>query len=283
MIYLFAFLIVPLAGCMAQKNADGGEYWQSMFNGKNLDGWIVKIRGYDVGENFGNTFRVRDGHLVVDYSAYDNFDDRFGHIFYNTPYSYYRLRLQYRFIGDQMKGGADWAYRNSGIMIHGQPAESMGRDQDFPMSIEVQLLGGKGDGQDRPTCNLCTPGTNVTYDGHFETQHCINSTSQTFDGDQWVTAEVEVYGDSLIRHYVNDTLVMTYRNPVIGGGAISNYDAAIYKEGQPLSSGTISLQSESHPVEFRNIEIMNLEGCMDPNAKNYRSYYVKENNQECVY
>ena len=126
------------------------EDWIQLFNGENLDGWIPKIRGHDAGVNFGNTFRVVDGAMQTGYEAYDGFNARFGHIFYKDPYSYYLLRLEYRFVGEQAEGGPGWAVRNSGIMMHSPPPESMPKDQTFPISIEVQLLGGTGEGEPEP-------------------------------------------------------------------------------------------------------------------------------------
>lgn len=274
-IAILSFALVCTLVATAQK-------WESMFNGKDLTGWTPKIRYSNAGENFGNTFRVEDGKIVVRYDAYDVFKERFGHLFYNTPYSYYRIRLQYRFVGDQVKEGPGWATRNSGIMVHGQTPQSMGKDQDFPVSIEVQLLGGNGK-DPRTTCNLCTPGTNVVKDGKLLTQHCLNSTSKTYHGDQWVSAEVLVLGDSLIVHYANGEEVLRYENPQIGGGNVDGQEVKWGNNGQMLSKGTISLQSESHPVEFRKIEILNLEGCKDPKALNYKSYYVKSNPADCRY
>lgn len=262
--------------------ASSKEQWVSIFNGKDLKGWTPKIRYAAAGENWGNTFRVEKGKIVVRYDQYDAFNERFGHLFYNTTYGYYRIRLQYRFVGDQCKGGPDWAYRNSGIMVHGQTAKSMGKDQDFPVSIEVQLLGGNGK-DPRTTCNLCTPGTNIVQDGKLRKEHCINSNSPTYHGDQWVTAEVLVLGDSLIRHYANGLMVLEYQQPQIGGGNVDKQDVKWGTDGALLTGGTISLQSESHPVEFRNIEILNLEGCMDPKAKNYKSYFVKNKPGSCKY
>lgn len=258
------------------------EHWESMFNGKDLSGWTPKIRYHVAGDNFGNTFRVEDKKIVVRYDAYDRFNETFGHLFYNKPYRYYRIRLEYRFVGDQVNEGPGWAIRNSGIMVHGQTPQSMGKNQDFPISIEVQLLGGNGKDK-RTTCNLCTPGTNVEMNGKLFTPHCVNSTSDTYHGDQWVYAEVLVLGDSLIRHYANGKEVLSYQKPQIGGGNVDGQETIFGKSGQLLTGGTISLQSESHPVEFRHIEILNLEGCMDPKAINYRSYYVKSNPEDCKY
>lgn len=266
--------------CFGQKKADKQE-WKQLFNGKNLDGWDLKIRGYDLNDNFGNTFRVEDGKMVVRYDQYDDFKQKYGHIFYKGDFSYYRIAVEYRFVGEQAPKGEGWAWRNSGIMVHGQPAADMGKNQDFPASIEVQLLGGND--KKRTTCNLCTPGTNVVMDGKLITQHCINSTSQTYNGDQWVRAEVLVLGDSLIQHFANGEKVLEYNKPQVGGGNVSGHNPALLVGGQLLSHGSISLQSESHPVEFRKVELLELKGCMDPKAKNYKSYYVKADNTTCDY
>jgi hypothetical protein len=277
--YLFILLFISVQS-FAQDNIPKKD-WKKLFNGKNLDGWDVKIKGYDLNDNFGNTFSVKKKKVVVKYDAYDCFNQRYGHLFYKTPYSYYRIKVEYRFVGEQANCGEGWAFRNSGIMVHGQPANTMLKDQDFPISIEVQLLGGTN--AERTTSNLCTPGTNVVFNGKLDTRHCINSTSKTMYGDQWVTAEVEVLGDSLIRHFVNGENVMEYLKPQIGGGNVNPFDPEVKKDGMLLEEGTISLQSESHPVEFRKVELLNLKGCMDPKAKNYRSYFVKEDNSTCTY
>ncbi|MBD2702112.1 DUF1080 domain-containing protein [Spirosoma sp. BT702] len=276
-------LLCCTLAAFGQGNSASKEEWKPLFNGKNLDGWDVKIRGNDLNDNFGNTFRVEDGKMVVRYDQYDDFKKKYGHIFYKGDFSYYRIIVEYRFVGEQAPKGEGWAWRNSGIMVHGQPAASMGKDQDFPASIEVQLLGGSGDGKKRTTCNLCTPGTNVVIDGKLRTQHCINSTSKTYDGDQWVQAEVLVLGDSLIQHFANGEKVLEYNKPQLGGGSVSGHDASLVVDGKLLDHGSISLQSESHPVEFRKVEILNLKGCMDPKAKNYKSYFVKADNSLCDY
>ena len=274
---LLLFVSTSLLGQKASK-----EEWISMFNGKDLTGWTPKIRNYASGENFGNTFRVEDGKLVVRYDAYDSFNERFGHIFYKDKFSYYRIRLNYRFVGDQAINGPGWATRNSGIMIHGQAPQTMGKNQDFPVSIEVQLLGGNGKDK-RTTCNLCTPGTNVEMNGKLFTPHCINSTSETYHGDQWVQAEVYVLGDSLVQHMINGQPVLSYQKPQIGGGNVGGQEVVFGTKGQLLTDGYISLQSESHPVEFKNIEILNLEGCMDPLALNYKSYFIKSKPSDCTF
>jgi hypothetical protein len=283
-VLLASLLFVPaLAAAQGPSGGPDQKEWISLFDGKSLDGWVPKIAGYDVGVNFGNTFRVENGVLKVAYDQYDVFGNRFGHLFYRTPFSHYVLAVEYRFVGEQAKGGPDWAFRNSGAMIHGQPVETMQKDQDFPICIEVQFLGGRGDGKPRSTANLCTPGTNVVMNGTLETAHCVNSTSKTFDGDQWVRVEVEVHGDGVITHKVNGETVLSYEKPQIGGANVANYDPAAKRDGEILGGGSISLQAESHPVEFRKVELLNLVGCMDKKARNYRTYYEKDEPAACRY
>lgn len=251
-----SFIVIVALGlalCSLNGIAQESSEWIQLFNGKDLTGWIPKIKGYPAGENFGNTFRVEDGVIKVSYHQYDKFDNRFGHLFYEQAYGNYIFRVEYRFVGEQIEGGPGWAYRNSGIMVHGQTPESMGLDQDFPVSIEVQLLGGNGK-DERTTGNLCTPGTNVVMNDELITRHCTNSGSKTYHGDQWVTAEVEVHGNEIIKHFINGDLVLDYTKPQLDP---RDEDAKkLIKDGElMLCSGTISLQSESHPVEFRKIEL----------------------------
>ncbi len=249
-----AFFVVASAA-PAQEGASQ-EGWIQLFNGKDLTGWTPKIKGYDLGENFGNTFRVEDGVLKVSYDKYDNFKERFGHLFYAEPFSHYRLRIEYRFVGEQVAGGPGWAVRNSGVMLHCQPPETMSRDQSFPVSIEVQFLGGLGTGE-RPTANLCTPGTHVVMNGELLTRHCTSSKSKTYHGDQWVTVEIEVRGDRLIRHIVEGETVLEYSHPQLDE---KDPDAQklIKSNDKAVRSGYIALQSESHPIEFRKVELLKL-------------------------
>ncbi len=249
-------LVIGLSCEIQAADASNQGEWISLFNGKNLDGWTPKITGYDLGENFANTFRVENGILRVAYDGYTEFGGRYGHLFYKEPFSNYVIRVEYRFVGKQTPGGAGWALRNSGIMIHCQPPATMRKAQDFPVSIEVQLLGGDGE-HARSTCNLCSPGTHVVMRGQLITQHCTDSRSKTFHGDQWVTAEVEVHGNGKIIHRVNGETVLEYERPQLDEG---DADAKKLIQGgnTMLYGGYISLQSESHPVEFRKVELRRL-------------------------
>jgi len=239
-----------LAACNA--HADD---WIELFDGRTLDGWTPKIRGYPAGEDPLDTFRVEDGAITVSYDKYDAFDDRFGHLFYKTPYSHYRLRLEYRFVGEQAPGGEAWAWRNSGVMFHAQSPESMPAGQDFPISIEFQFLGGREDGEPRPTAAMCSPGTEVDIGGGRAPEHCMPAAAPTVTGDDWVQIELQVEGTDRVVHYVEGEPVIEYGNLRFGGGVVSGHDPAMKPDGEPLTGGYIALQSESHPIQFRNIAL----------------------------
>ena len=251
--------LVVLLGDSAAARAE--QPWRPLFNGRDLDGWTPKIRGEKFGDNYGDTFRVEDGVLKVVYdpAKYPTFGNKFGHLFYKEPFSRYRLRIEYRFTGEQCAGGEGWALRNSGVMIHGEDPAAMPIDKDFPASIEVQFLGGAATGE-RTTANLCTPGTHVVMDGKLFTPHCTSSKSKTYRGDQWVTVEIEVDGNTKIRHIIDGETVLEYEQPQLDPKDARAKESLAAKGGdKQLSGGTISLQSESHPVEFRKVEIQLLD------------------------
>lgn len=239
-------------------NANAQKGWINLFNGKDLKDWNIKIAKHDYKENYANTFRVENGVMKVSYDGYKEFDQQYGHIFYKKPFSAYLLKVTYRFVGDQAKGGEGWATRNSGAMLHCQDPATMLKDQDFPISIEGQLLGGNGK-DERTTSNLCTPGTNVVINDKLFTPHCLSSTSKTYHGDQWVTAEFVVLGDSIIQHVLDGKVVLEYNKPQIGGGSASPVDPKVNQQGKLLDNGFIYLQSESHPIDFRKVELYDLD------------------------
>jgi Domain of Unknown Function (DUF1080) len=255
---LISIVLILFPACHAPQKVQADKQWISLFNGKDLTDWMVKIQHHDINENFGNTFRVEDGMIKVRYDQYGDFNDQFAHLYYKTPFSFYHLVVEYRFVGEQQRGAPSYTLRNSGVMFHSQDPRTMPKEQDWPISIEMQLLGGLSDGKPRPTGNMCSPGTNVVFHGKIAESHCINSSSKTYDGEQWVRAELIVLGDSLVTHIINGDTVLQYSKPQIGGGVVNRYDPAIKQDGKLLSSGFIALQSEGHPVDFRKVEIMDL-------------------------
>ena len=249
-----ALLIAVAASACTSAPTDE---WISLFNGRDLTGWTPKITGSDLGEDPWQTFRVEDGLLTVSYENYDGFNGHFGHLFFKESFSHYQLRVEYRFVGNQLPDGPTWAFKNSGVMFHAQSPESMLRDQNFPISLEAQLLGGNGV-DERPTANLCTPGTHVEMNGALVEDHCITASAPTIHGEEWVTLDLLVLGDSLIAHIMGDDTVLVYSKPVIGGDAVNDFDEAVKQDGQRLTGGYIALQSESHPIQFRQVLLKNL-------------------------
>ncbi len=276
---IFSFSIQILS---AQE--DSKEEWKELFNGRDISDWIVKIHRHEVGVNYGNTFRVEDNMIRASYENYgEAFDDQFGHLYYKQPYSYFRLQMEYRFVGELYPGAPSYTIMNSGVMFHSQDPRTMPKEQNWPISVEMQFLGGLEEGKSRPTGNMCSPGTEVFYKDKMYPGHCINSTSETYFGDQWVKAELIVFGDSLVIHMINGDTVLQYTQPQIGGGVVERYDPSLKQDGELLTEGFIALQSEGQPVDFRNIRLLNLEGCMDPNALNYKDYYIKSKPADCQY
>jgi hypothetical protein len=253
---LVAGLCFAAPAVFAAEPATDAEPWEPLFNGRDLTGWTPKFTGHPLGSNYLETFRVEDGLLKVSYANYTNFSGQFGHLFWREKLSNYVLRVEYRFVGRQAPGGPGWAFRNSGVMIHGEDPAGMSLHQEFPTSIEVQLLGGSGQGK-RTTANVCTPGTHIVMDGQLIKRHCTDSTSQTYHGDQWVTVEIEARGSRLIRHKIEGETVLAYTLPQLDES--DAHARTLIRDGKTiLEGGTISLQAESHPVEFRRVELRRL-------------------------
>lgn len=254
----FALCLILLASCQPKKNFKENEEWLPLFNGKDLTGWTVKMHHHNVGINFGNTFRTEDGMIKVRYDQYQDFNDQFAHLYFNQPFSHFHLKLEYRFTGELQRGAPDYTLLNSGVMFHSQDPNSILKEQNWPISVEMQFLARLDDGQPRPTGNMCSPGTEIVYEGKIYESHCLNSSSKTYSKDEWVKAELIVLGDSLITHIINGDTVLQYSKPTMGGGVVSGYDSLVWKPGKPLTDGFIALQSEGQPIDFRNIVLKKL-------------------------
>jgi len=234
---------------------DESNNWVSIFNGKNLDGWTTKIKGHPLGDNFANTFSVEDSILSIRYDGYgDNFDSRFGAIYFDKKLADYRLRVEYRFVGETAPGGPEWGYRDSGVQFHGQSPASMDIDQQFPVCLEYNLHGGNGT-DDRPVGEICANGMLVEIDGQQNESYCTApSVKRTFHGDQWVTLEIDIK-DRVISHFVNGEKILTYENPVLNPE--HDLGKTLIKNGNTkVTDGYLSLQSNSHPIDFRKVEIV---------------------------
>ena len=242
----------PNTGIRVKQPVQKDGKWIPIFNGKNLDGWTPKVTGYKVGENPLDGFRVEDGILKVDYSKFVRFNGRFGHLFYKDKLSSYILRIEYRFQGELLPDAPGYCYRNSGVMIHSQSAESQDILQNWPVSLEAQLLGSTPKLK-QVTANICTPGTTVFYNGAFTEEHCISSTSKNYYDGEWVTLDIIVHGSKAIYHVIDGDTVLAYTNPQIGGMLLpENYSVPT---GTFLEDGYIALQAEGTPIDFRKIEL----------------------------
>lgn len=235
------------------------ENWVQIFNGKNLNGWTPKFKGYPVGVNFKNTFRVENGLLKVDYSEYTRFNGEFGHLFWKEKLSHFRIRAEYRFTGEQTPGGPTWGFRNNGLMIFSEPPETMELDQDFPASIEVQLLGGGNPHGDQNNGSFCTPHTRAVFNGKLTTQHRTSAKEKIYLGDGWVTIEAEVHGGKLIKHILDGETVISYSQPQLNPN--DAHAKLLLAKGMPqmLEDGYVCIQAETHTTEFRKIEVLKLE------------------------
>ncbi|AGA76775.1 3-keto-disaccharide hydrolase [Echinicola vietnamensis] len=256
-----AILICGMACSSSKEKSDktAAPEWQSLFNGQNLDGWVPKIHHHETGENYRNTFRVQDETILVSYDGYDEgFDERYGHLFYEKSFSTFHLKWEYRFTDEWLEDAPSYTYRNSGIMFHSQSPESILKEQDWPISVEYQMLAEAEAGVERPTGNMCSPGTEVFFEGEMDPRHCINSTSATYLWDEWVKADLIVFEDSLVIHMVNGDTVLRYTKPQIGGEVAHGFDPAVKVDGKLLKEGYIGLQSEGQGVLFRNIQIKDL-------------------------
>lgn len=256
--FLAIIMGLLLISCSGSQKLSKDNEWIQLFNGKNLNNWTVKVHHHEAGVNFGNTFRAEEGMIKVRYDQYEDYNNQFAHLYYKVPFSYYHLKLDYRFTGTLQKGAPSYTLLNSGVMFHSQDPHTILKEQDWPISIEMQFLAGLGDGKPRPTGNMCSPGTEIVYQGKQYNGHCLNSTSKTYDKDEWVHAELIVLGDSLITHIINGDTVLKYSKPMMGGGVVNGYDKAVFKPGTPLNAGFIALQSEGQPIDFKNIQLKKL-------------------------
>jgi len=248
---------IACAFTLTKKVAGAGD-WKVLFNGKNLDGWTPKFFHHETGDNYANTFRVKNGNILVSYDGYTTFNNRYGHLFYKEPYGNFQLKFQYRLTNEWMEDAPTYTYRNSGVMFHSQHPKTILKEQDWPISVEWQILAEEKPGFARPTGNMCSPGTDVFFNNKKDQRHCINSTSKTYLWNEWVSGELIVYGDSLVTHIVNGDTVLQYTKPQIGGAVANGFNPAIKIDGKPLTSGYIALQAEGQGIEFREIKIRRL-------------------------
>jgi hypothetical protein len=254
---VLALAVLP-SSVLAQKAGP----WRPIFDGKTLDGWTPKIARHPVGENWHDTFIVKDGAIRVSYAGYDKFAAQFGHLFYKTPFKAYRLRLNYRILEPALPDTPNWARSNSGVMFHSQSPQSMELNQSFPVSVEFQILGADGPGP-RPTGSVCTPGVSITIAGKRQAEHCTTSSGPTIPNGTWTKLELEVLPNGQITEKINGVIVHQYADVELDPNdpmAAADAKRLIAQRGGELAvkEGYIALQSEGHPIEFKDIQVQEL-------------------------
>jgi hypothetical protein len=259
--FVFIAALAALVSCSQKPkilvSAPTGS-WIALFNGKSLEDWTVKIAGQELNDNYRNTFRVEDGLLKVSYQNYDKFGGRFGSLFYKRKFSHYWIRAEYRFVGSLAPGAPRWAYKNSGIQLHSQAPESMRKDQQFPVSVEFDIVGGWFVGS-RPTGDVCQNGTRVLIAGAPLEGQCSTIGDVTIRDESWTTALAEVDGNARVRQVVNGALVVEYTGLTMDEGNAEARRLIDLGAGKALTSGYISIQSNGAPIEFRRIEVLTLD------------------------
>jgi len=251
-------MILPTLALLGAAPAPEGE-WERIFDGETLAGWTPKITGRAVGVDPLGMFTVHDGAIRVSHANYPRFEGEFGHLFWKAPLGAYRIRFEYRLFGESLPGIQGWQHSNSGLMFHAQPPETMRRDQAFPVSLELQLLGIPRPTQE-PTANLCTPGTTVIFDGKRDPRHCILSSSPLLPIGRWTNVELEVLPTGEITHFIDGEAVLRYSAPELDPEDTDAKPLIAAADGKvELRQGYIALQSEGHQIEFRNIELQRLD------------------------
>lgn len=252
------FILLPALMLLGAAPAPEAK-WQRIFDGKTLTGWTPKITGRALGEDPLGMFTVQDGAIRVSHKNYTKFEGEFGHLFWKTPLKAYRIRFEYRLFGEPLPGIKVWQNSNSGLMFHAQAPATMRRDQDFPVSLEMQLLG-----VPRPTAepsgNLCTPGTTVIFEGKRDPRHCILSSSPLLPVGRWTRAGLEVLPNGEITQSIEGKPVLRFSAPELDPDDKDAQPLIAAAGGKlALRQGYIALQSEGHQIEFRNIELQHLD------------------------
>lgn len=279
------------AGTALAQGGPNDTVWTRLWTGTNLSDWDIKFQGSALNVNLNNTFRAVDGNLEVNYSGWSSFNNQFGHAGYKVrPFSFYLLRAEHQHWGSQPSGSPGWAKENNGLMLHSQSVASMGINQDFPVSMETQLLGsGNTESDNNSTLNLCTPGTafyTTATGGTRNDAHCISASNNTRVGTGvWQWSTVLVMGDSIIRHYngpaATGTPTFTYYRPVRATNSGAGGVTIPMVNNERITEGYITIQAETHPYRFRVIDVLNLVGCMTVGNANYKSYFVRHDQNAC--
>jgi hypothetical protein len=262
---LCAIIAAFACGCAATvattEHQQPARKWQPLFDGRTLNGWTPKVVGYPAGEDPLQTFRVKDGVIYVSYDKYGGkMDGRWAHLFYKEPFKAFHLSLDYRFVGEEMLPLRPTPV-NSGVMFDSQSPESMALGQGYPIAVEGQLLGAYPAGPPRFNGSFCTMGTKI-FGQDKDLGHCVASSVAPASMGTWVHYELEVTADGHASESIDGKSTVSVDrvelDPSFTRFPIKNLIEAANGRLQ-LNGGYIALQSEGHPIEFRNIRIMPLD------------------------
>ena len=240
------------------------EGFSPLFNGKNYDGWYIKLKDGD--EALGKrVFAIEDGMIhVFDDSWPDEIDldegtdATIGMLYTKKEFQRYHLKFDYKWGKRKANYFAKWHY-DAGVYYH------ISDDKIFPTGVEFQIqykqkndTNGTGDlirppGQtydwyfDPKTSKYLNPDEGgILYDNQksYQGRSWLHEAKETknFKGlnDEWNACEIIVMGGDYSIHKLNGEVVnMAFNlNPI---------------------KGIIGFQSETAEIYYRNIEIKEFE------------------------
>ncbi len=216
----FAFIAFTLAATHALPCFSQSE---SLFNGKDLDGWHVDVPAMDGDPNVASPFIVRNGLLV-------SLGNPNGHLITDRSFSNYRLEVEYRFPGNP---------GNCGVLVHASTPRIL--YDMFPQSIEVQMMHENAGDFWCIREDITVPdmerrrGAKANWGTSEGKERRIKNLTDGSEAPlgEWNRMQIEVL-DRRVRVWVNGDLVN------------DGYDAT-------ANEGRIALQAEGAEVEFRKL------------------------------
>lgn len=256
----------------AQSKADSG--WVPLFNGRDFEGFYAHYYQYGVVEMAKQeAFRIDSGIIHVPRAKPTANWAGQAHLFTRKRYSWYRVRVEYRYAPDHSGGS-----QNAGLIVHVENDDALIRNTKDrrPTSIEINMR--RADGSPwtlwsasnlgpyinttvRPGTQLYlaaseggVPWTNDPWAGDKRVVYSAAANTEKPMG-QWNQGEARIYGDSLGEFYLNGALRTRGWNFRVRASA----NDADPSRRIPYEDGGIGLQSEDHEIWYRNWEIMELE------------------------
>ena len=156
--FLFLMALALLAGTLPESAASSGTNKQlnkkiQLFNGKNLDGWYIFLKGKGHNNDPNKVFTIKDGLIRIS-------GEEFGCITTNEEFENYHLVAEFKWGEKTFPPRVDKA-RDCGILLH-STGEDGGSSGIWMYSIECQIIeGGTGDmlvvGDGTPKFSLTCP------------------------------------------------------------------------------------------------------------------------------